>query len=103
MSLMWNASEITFFFLLLAGSEFEQDALTAHNKYRAIHAAQPMKLNSEMSANAEKWAQNLVAKGKLEHSTREQRNGNGENLYYSCGLPVSGSSSTKEWWEFKYC
>ena len=56
-----------------------------------------MKLNSEMSANAEKWAQNLVAKGKLEHSTREQRNGNGENLYYSCGLPVSGSSSTKEW------
>uniref|UniRef100_A0A1A9VV03 SCP domain-containing protein n=1 Tax=Glossina austeni TaxID=7395 RepID=A0A1A9VV03_GLOAU len=37
-------------------SEFEEQCLKAHNKYRALHGAPPLKLNKELTALAADWA-----------------------------------------------
>ena len=56
-----------------------------------------MTLNSAMSQSAAAYAQKLVQLGTLKHSSSEERDGDGENLYYSCGMEVSGASVTKSW------
>ena len=78
-------------------SEFEQETLEAHNKYRAIHDVAPMKLNQEMNAMATKWAKHMSSLGRLEHAKSEERNGDGENIYYGCGMAVTGGGVTTEW------
>ena len=35
---------------------FQEDALKAHNEYRARHDAPPQTLNKEMNQGAEEWA-----------------------------------------------
>nr|QNH72478.1 toxin candidate TRINITY_DN3491_c0_g1_i1 [Ceriantheomorphe brasiliensis] len=77
-----------------ADSEFEQNALAAHNKYRSRHDAPPMKLNAEMSASARAYAQKLARMGSLQHS----RNGDGENLAMSCGRALTGKGATDMWY-----
>jgi hypothetical protein len=81
----------------LAQGEFEQESLDAHNKYRAIHNVAVMSLNKDMNAQAAKWAQYLTSLGKMKHADIKERNGNGENIYYSCGLAVTGGDVTTAW------
>ena len=73
--------------------------MQAHNEYRAIHDAPAMTLNSQMNEEAAEWAEHWASKGSLEieHSPHNKRNGDGENIYLSCGIPVSGQSVTTEW------
>ncbi|XP_028391914.1 uncharacterized protein LOC114516587 [Dendronephthya gigantea] len=80
-------------------AEFEQEGLEAHNKYRAIHEVAPMKLNTEMNAQAAKWAKHMASLGTLKHAESNERNGDGENIYYSCGMAASGGSVTNEWYK----
>lgn len=81
----------------LAKEEFEQDALNAHNKYREIHTVPPMKLNKQMCQMAEEWAKHMASLGTLKHAESEERNGDGENIYYGCGQLITGSDTTEKW------
>lgn len=56
-----------------------------------------MRLNAKMNAQAAKWAQHMASKGKLQHSTVEQRNGEGENIFSACGMALTGKYVTTEW------
>ena len=80
-----------------AQGAFEQESLDAHNKYRAIHNVAAMKLNKDMNAKATKWAKYMASLGTLKHSESKERDGNGENIYYSCGMAATGGGVTTEW------
>merc|ERR1712061_17464 len=63
-------------------SKFRQDSLTAHNTYRAKHGVGALKLNAELNALAQEWADHLIAEGTFEH---RPNNNAGENIYMSSG------------------
>lgn len=61
--------------------------LQAHNAERARHSGTPpLKWNETLAKHAEKWAKYLASNDKFEH---EKNTGEGENLYYSYGSPVT--------------
>lgn len=75
-------------------AESEQKVLDAHNKYRKIHDAPAMSINSEMSSKAAEWAEHLASTGTFQHA--RTKNGDGENLYFGCGSisdPVAESTN----------
>ena len=78
---------------------FQQFHLDAHNKYRKVHSAPSMTLNSQMSKEAEEYAKKLAKMGDIEHSTKEERNGHGENLAMTCGSEddLKDDFATKNW------
>ena len=76
---------------------FEQFHLDAHNKYRKVHNAPSMTLNSKMSKEAEEYAKKIAKLRRLQHSSPKERNGQGENLAYSCK-----SGDTKDDFATKY-
>ena len=94
MPIINNHFNISFF---STQGEFEQESLDAHNKYRKVHNVPPMKLNPDMSANAAKWAEHMASLGTLEHAESEERDGNGENIFYACGMAVTGGFVTRQW------
>ena len=77
---------------------YEGEGLAAHNKYRKIHDAKPMKLDSTMSQQAKAYAQRLADMGRLQHSSKSERPGQGENLYKACGLGGSSAQRAVEKW-----
>ena len=63
---------------------FMREALESHNKYRALHNAEPLTINPEISKIAQEVADNLAKMKRLEHSHRRYNNRQlGENLYSS--------------------
>ena len=66
------------------GSASEQAGLNKHNEYRGVHGVPLMKLNAEMSRQAAAYAQKIANRGALQHASREERNGDGENLSMGC-------------------
>lgn len=71
--------------------EFKQRALKQHNKYRAWHGAQPLRINEALNRMAQVVAENLKYIDHLVHSDTALPNGEplGENLASSTG-PLSG-------------
>ena len=70
--------------MLISGlSQNEQKVLAAHNKYRKIHNAPAMRINTQMSAKAAKWAKHLASTATFEHDVHNL-NGDGESLFYDC-------------------
>ena len=65
---------------------FEKDALMAHNLYRQIHGAQPLKLNSDLSKLAFERAKELAS---IQHLNIKQNFYNGINLGETVGS-ISG-------------
>merc|ERR1711997_884383 len=57
--------------------KFRQDSLTAHNVYRAKHGVPDLKLNNELNALAQEWAECLIANNAFEHRPNTQY---GENI-----------------------
>ena len=49
-----------------------------------MHGVPLMKLNAEMSRQAAAYAQKIANQGALQHASREERKGDGENLSYGC-------------------
>ena len=78
---------------------FQQFHLDAHNKYRKVHNAPSMTLNSQMSKEAEEYAKKLAKMGGIKHSPKEERNGHGENLAMSCSEngDLKDDFATKNW------
>lgn len=64
--------------LLSTDARFQQEFLHAHNAYRKKHSAPPLTLSSDLSAKAQEWADQLLSKKSLEHSSTED----GENIFY---------------------
>lgn len=62
---------------LFTDESFQQEFLKAHNNYREKHKAPPMTLNNELSVSAQKWADYLLSKRTLVHSSTDD----GENIY----------------------
>ncbi|XP_022791688.1 uncharacterized protein LOC111330947 [Stylophora pistillata] len=84
-------------------SEFEQEALKTHNKYRKVHGVQEMTLDRDLSNQAKAYAQKIANMGQLLHSSQAERGtSTGENLAYACasnGTPLTGESATKMWYD----
>lgn len=55
--------------------------LDAHNAERAEFGVAPLRWNADLAREAQSWARRLARSERLEHSTREQRNNAGENLW----------------------
>jgi hypothetical protein len=64
--------------------QHQKESLAAHNSYRARHCVPALKLNDEISASAQKYAEHLAAHEKFEHS--EGSDDYGENLYTAISL-----------------
>merc|ERR1712011_11152 len=62
--------------------KFRQDSLTAHNVYRAKHGVPDLKLNNELNALAQEWAEYLIANNAFEHRPNTKY---GENIFQSGG------------------
>ena len=73
---------------------FEGEGLAAHNKYRKIHEAKLMKLNSDMTKQATKYAKVLADEGSLHHSDSKD----GENLASRCGPGGLSAQRAVEMW-----
>ncbi len=81
--------------------EYAKNGEKAHNIFRKIHEAPDMKMNSEMSKSAEEYAKKLAASGSFQHSNRDERKGDGENLAMKCsskkGADMTAEEATKNW------
>ena len=83
--------------LIAEQSENERKVLDAHNKYRKIHNASPMRIDTEMSAEAKDWAEHLASTGTFQHSKIKDRNSDGENLLFACGMPDPVGKNIDGW------
>ncbi|XP_051892721.1 LOW QUALITY PROTEIN: uncharacterized protein glipr2 [Pristis pectinata] len=76
---------------------FAKQLLNSANKYRVNHGAQPLTLSTQISRNAEKWAEHLVTSKTLKHSDTPY----GENIWYQqgpVGLQVTGQEVVDSWY-----
>ena len=80
-------------------SQFEKEALEAHNYYRRKHHAPPLTINRDLTKIAQKYAEKILATRRFEHSGNKF-NGNpmGENLYYCSGKVATGEIASYEWY-----
>lgn len=78
--------------------QFEEDFLSAHNKYRKLHGSPPLLLNRDLCKSAQKWADHLLSIKGLQHSNTDL----GENLYYkSSSNPrdLPGNEPVDSWYK----
>lgn len=73
---------------------FEQEALRVHNGFRKTHLAPPMTLDKTMCQEAANYAAKLAYSGEMRHSSRQQRQGQGENLSMGCSTNA-GQTATE--------
>lgn len=66
--------------------QFQTACIQAHNKYRALHNAPPLRTNSNLQISAYNYAKTLAAQNIFQHSGQK---GIGENLAYSWSSSVS--------------
>ena len=88
----------------LASIDFTK-ALLLHNDYRKQHHAPSLKINKELTMMAQKYAENLAARDKFEHSkTTFHGKPKGENLsmrWSSSEITCNGNDvvlATKSWY-----
>ncbi|KAF4524072.1 hypothetical protein B566_EDAN013020 [Ephemera danica] len=79
-------------------SEFEIEALEAHNELRKQHGAPPLELSRELCNYANEWAIHLSEINTLEHRTEGTY---GENLYvkWGTGFTVDGRTAVQSWYD----
>ena len=87
---------------------FQRDGLKRHNYYRKYHQVGPMELTKKLNDFAQKYAETLAAKNKMQHSSDKERDKlygdwTGENLYYfwssSTNLTVNGAQAVDDWYD----
>ena len=99
---IWRSLDFSVIFHLvflcfnLAKEQFLQDALNYHNERRQVHGVPLLKLNAELTTEAEKYAAKLSTKS-LKHVTGTQPQG--ETIYTTCDGPVTGHSVGEAWYE----
>ncbi len=63
--------------------KFRQETLKWHNYYREIHHAPPLVNDAELDRAAQDYAEKMAKSGTFAHSSADERNGAGENIYTS--------------------
>ncbi|KAJ0067852.1 hypothetical protein NL108_011091 [Boleophthalmus pectinirostris] len=86
----------------MADASFKREFLDAHNTYRSHHSAPPLKLNSELCGEAQRWANYLLQKNIMKHSDTSD----GENIYCyssSAHIKLTGREAVDSWYsEIKF-
>ena len=77
--------------------EYKEGVLRAHNKYRKIHNAKPLRLSQGLSRGAMRYARKLAKRIKaIRHSKWFNKNKVWENLLMSA-VPLRGDFVAKIW------
>jgi uncharacterized protein YkwD len=82
-------------------TQFDLEALEAHNKYREIHHSPPLILNKELCNIASNYAQKLLQNnnGTIVYSFGKYKgNDMGENIFMCQGTEVTGEMATNDWY-----
>ena len=90
---------------VLVTSDFRQDCLNMHNRYRAILGLRPLSWDASLEASARSYSISLSNKNQgLVHSTSQERNNAGENLYWTSQYSTNacGNALKAFFEEFKY-
>jgi len=69
-------------------AKFNEVHLQAHNTYRKMHQACPMKFSADAARGAQEWANYLNDNKIFEHASNEVRKGMGENLAMNSRLEL---------------
>ena len=80
-----------------ASSDFEQQVLAAHNSERATLHLPPLAWDGTLAAHALVWARHLAEIGALQHSAREARPDEGENLWMGTAEAYSPEEMVGGW------
>ncbi|XP_033877142.3 uncharacterized protein LOC117412703 isoform X1 [Acipenser ruthenus] len=83
--------------MVTSGKNFDCEFLAAHNTYRQLHGAEPLRLNRALCKSAQSWAEHMLAIKTMKHSSTS----NGENLYYawsSASNNIAGSKAVDSWY-----
>jgi len=75
--------------------KFINEALKAHNDYRAKHGSPPLKLNKEMCKVAQAWANHQAKQQAMAHST----SGYGENCFWGSYDVTDGKAPVDHWYQ----
>lgn len=94
----------TIFFILLfpifgilqANDSFAEDLISSHNGFRKNHSAPDLNWNVNMQKFAQKWAETIAKKDKMEH---RPNNKYGENIYWTSGGKLDAKSAVKAWYD----
>ncbi|XP_076005613.1 Golgi-associated plant pathogenesis-related protein 1-like isoform X2 [Genypterus blacodes] len=81
----------------MAGESFAQEFLQTHNDYRKKHGAPLLTLSSDISATAQAWADHILSKKTMEHSSTND----GENIFYkfsSASIKLTGKEAVDSWY-----
>ena len=63
---------------------FQGDCVGDINTLRNLHVGTDnLAWSDSLAAGAQSWAEHIAAQGKLSHASKDERNGHGENLYWS--------------------
>jgi len=85
---------------MMMGSEFAKECLEAHNEYRAKHNVPPLKLNSELTAFAQEWADDVAGRSVMQHRSNNKY---GENIFYFYSSDpdhkVHGKDAVDAWYD----
>ena len=74
--------------------------MSTHNKYRAKHGSPPITWSDEIARECQAWADKLAKSRKLQHATKEERKGQGENIAMFTGkFESAGEEATNMWYE----
>lgn len=78
--------------------------LSKHNSYRTTHHSPALTLNNSLNSTAESWAKQIATTGAFVHSSSNQRNGAGENLYVfyttaSIATDTLANNAVKSWYD----
>ena len=60
--------------------KFQDEALKYHNNYRSRHGVSNLRHNKDISAQAQKWAENLASKNQFSHCPSEERKYKGDPM-----------------------
>lgn len=80
---------------------FVKEILEAHNKYRVHHQTPALAYSAELTRGAQKWAEEIAARDRLDHDPECQGNMVGENVamkYSSAHTDFPGTSFVDSWY-----
>lgn len=78
------------------------EMVDAHNKWRAEVGVPPVRWDAQLAREAQEWADKLLCLDVLKHSSHEERDGKGENLYWSSNPNVTPTAVVDAWGNEKY-
>ncbi|XP_077431879.1 GLI pathogenesis-related 2, like isoform X2 [Vanacampus margaritifer] len=83
---------------LSASKQFAEEVLQCHNEYRKKHQAPALKLSSNLSKEAARYAESLASTRILKHSEESSRGSCGENLAWA-SYDQTGKDVADRWYD----